>query len=74
MDKQTAENLLQEIKNQHPDLLNVQDSNKQKKEIYSFKIETDWLERAKTLAGDKSVSNIMRQAVKIGLPQLERQQ
>ncbi len=80
INRDAAKALLETIMNEHPDLLGTEINNgikkKQAKTMYSFKIEDSTLDRAKKLAesADISVSSAMRQAVEIGLPQLERQQ
>ena len=79
MDRESAKAALIEIGNDYPDLLEMLEIRKNKtakKTIYSFQINELMLERAKKLARSEkiSVSNVIRQAIKIGLPQLEQQQ
>ena len=72
MDKSAAQSLLKDIQKEYPELLRTKTNEiNLRKEMFSFKIEVDLIERAKKLAVGKSVSNVMRQAVKLGLPELE---
>ncbi len=76
MDRATAKDLLVDIKNEFPDLLEMLEIRKNqisKKVIYSFQIQESMLERAKKISKKEkiSVSNVMRQAIAIGIPELE---